>query len=185
MTKEMIADADLRMKKSAEALRQELLHIRTGKASVALVEPVRVEYYGSEVPLSQVASISTPDSRTITIQPWDKSVLVAIEKAIQKSGLGLTPMNNGTFIRLPIPPLTEERRRELVKVVRKHLEEAKVAVRNIRREANDALKHAEKDGDITEDDSHTAQQKIQELTDQHIQDMDHLLELKEKEIMEV
>ena len=185
MTKEMIADADLRMKKSVEALRQELLHIRTGKASVALVEPIRVEYYGTEAPLSQVASVSTPDAKTIAIQPWDKTLLGAIEKAIQKSGLGLTPQNNGTFIRLPVPPLTEERRRELVKVVRRHLEEAKVAVRNIRRETNESLKRAEKDGEITEDDSHTTQEKIQELTDQHITDMDRLLELKEKEIMEV
>jgi ribosome recycling factor len=185
MMKEIIADSDLRMKRSVETFRQELMHIRTGKASAALVESIRVEYYGSEAPLSQIANIATPDPKTITIQPWDKSVLGAIEKAIQKSELGLTPQNNGVFIRLPIPPLTEERRRELVKVVRRFLEEAKVAVRNIRRDANDHLKQAEKDGKISEDESHTTQEKIQELTNQHIKEMDHLLELKEKEIMEV
>ncbi|MFH1010294.1 MAG: ribosome recycling factor [bacterium] len=185
MTKEMIADADLRMKRSVEAFRQELLHIRTGKASIALVEPIRVEYYGSEVPLSQVASITTPDAKTIAIQPWDKSLLAVIEKAIQKSGLGLTPINNGTFIRLPVPPLTEERRRDLVKVIRRYLEEAKIAVRNIRRDSNESLKRAEKDGEISEDESRTTQEKIQELTNQHIKELEHLLELKEKEIMEV
>jgi ribosome recycling factor len=185
MTKEMIADADLRMKRSVETFRQELLHIRTGKASVALVEPIRVDYYGSEVPLSQVASVTTPDPKTIAIQPWDKSVLGAIEKAVQKSALGLTPVNNGTFIRLPLPPLTEERRRDLVKVVRRYVEEAKVALRNIRRDTNESLKRAEKDGEISEDDSRTAQDKIQEVTNQHIKELDRLLELKEKEIMEV
>ena len=183
--KETITDADLRMKRSVEAFRQELMHIRTGKSSAALVESIRVEYYGSQAPLSQVANITTPDPKTIAIQPWDKSVLGAIEKAIQKSELGLTPQNNGTLIRLPIPPLTEERRRELVKVTRRYLEEAKVAVRNIRRDANDNLKQAEKEGKISEDTSHTTQDKIQELTDKHIKEMDHLLELKEKEIMEV
>jgi ribosome recycling factor len=185
MTKQIIADADLRMKKSVEAFRQELTHIRTGKASAALVEPIRVEYYGSQVPLSQAASITIPDPKTIAIQPWDKSLLGAIERAIQKSELGLTPLNNGTFIRLPVPPLTEERRRELVKVVHRYLEDARVAVRSIRRDANEHLKRAEKDGKISEDDSHTTQEKIQELTNQHIKEMDRLVELKEKEIMEV
>lgn len=185
MTKEMIADVDLRMKRSVEAFRQELLHIRTGKASVALLEPIRVDYYGSDVPLSQVASVTTPDTKTIVIQPWDKSLLAVLEKAVQKSGLGLTPINNGTLIRLPVPPLTEERRRDLVKVIRRHLEEAKIAVRNIRRDSNESLKRAEKEGEISEDESRTAQEKIQDLTDQHIKELDHLLELKEKEIMEV
>jgi ribosome recycling factor len=185
MTKETIADTDLRMKRSVETFRQELVHIRTGKASAALVEPIRVDYYGSEVPLSQVASVTTPDPKSIAIQPWDKSLLGAIEKAIQKSALGLTPVNNGTFIRLPVPPLSEERRRDLVKVVRRYLEEAKVAVRNVRRDTNEALKRAEKDGEISEDDSRTAQDKIQEITNQHIKELDRLLELKEKEIMEV
>jgi len=184
MTKEIIADTDLRMKRSVETFRQELMHIRTGKASAALVESIRVEYYGSEVPLSQVANISTPDPKTIAIQPWDKSLLGAIERGIQKSELGLTPLNDGAFVRLPVPPLTQERRRELVKVVRRHLEEARVAVRNIRRDANDQLKRSEKEGKISEDGSHTAQEKIQELTNQHIKEMDRLCELKEKEIME-
>ncbi len=185
MTKEIIADTDLRMKKSVEAFRQELMHIRTGKASAALVEPIRVEYYGSQVPLSQVANITIPDPKTIAVQPWDKSLLGAIERAIQKSELGLTPVSNGTFIRLPVPPLTEQRRHELVKVVRRYLEDARVAVRSIRRDANEHLKRDEKDGKISEDESHTTQDKIQELTNQHIKEMDHLVELKEKEIMEV
>jgi ribosome recycling factor len=183
--KETIADADLRMKKSVEAFRQELMHIRTGKASAALVEPIRVEYYGAQVPLSQVANITIPDPKTIAVQPWDKSLLGEIERAIQKSELGLTPLSDGTFIRLPVPPLTEQRRHELVKVVRRYLEDARVAVRSIRRDANEHLKRAEKDGKISEDDSHTTQEKIQELTNQHIKEMDRLVELKEKEIMEV
>jgi ribosome recycling factor len=185
MIKEIIADSDLRMNKSVEKLRQELTHIRTGKASIGLVEPLRVEVYGTEMPVSQVASLSTPDSRTIVIQPWDKSALGAIEKAVQKSDLGLNPMNDGTVIRLAIPMLTEERRKELVKLVKKYVEEAKVAIRNVRRDANEHIKALEKKHEVSEDDSHKAVDRIQETTDKHIKDMDHLFELKEKEILEV
>jgi ribosome recycling factor len=185
MIKEIVADCELRMNKSVETLRQELAHIRTGKASVGLVEPIRVDAYGSEMPLSQVASVSTPDAKSIVIQPWDKSVLGAIDKAIQKSDLGLHPMNDGTLIRLVLPPLTEERRKDLVKLVKKYVEEAKVAVRNIRRDANEHIKRLEKSHEVSEDESRKAQDGIQTTTDKHIKDMDHLFELKEKEILEV
>lgn len=185
MVKEIVADCDLRMKKSVEMLRQELTHIRTGKASVGLVEPIRVEVYGTEMPLSQVASVSTPDAKTIVIQPWDKGTMHAIEKAIQKSDLGINPHNDGTLIRLAVPPMTEERRKELVKLVKKYAEEAKVAVRNVRRDANEHIKKLEKEHKVSEDESHKAQDKTQELTDKHIKEMDHLFELKEKEVMEV
>ncbi|MBK6910081.1 MAG: ribosome recycling factor [bacterium] len=185
MIKEITADCDLRMKRSVEVLRQELTHIRTGKASVGLVEPIRVEAYGAEMPLSQMANISTPDARTILIQPWDKTTLKDIEKAIQKSDLGLNPGNDGQQIRLTLPPLTEERRKELVKVVKKYTEEAKTAIRNVRRDANEHIKKVEKTHQISEDQSRDAQDQIQKLTDKHIKEMDHLLELKEKEVMEI
>jgi len=185
MVKEIIADCELRMNKSVEMLRQELAHIRTGKASTGLVEPIRVDAYGSEMPLSQIASVSTPDSKTIVIQPWDKTTMSAIEKAIQKSDLGLNPMNDGTVIRLAVPPLTEERRKELVKLVKKYVEDAKVAIRNVRRDANEHIKRLEKNHEVSEDESHKTQHRIQEFTDKHIKDMDHLFELKEKEILEV
>jgi ribosome recycling factor len=185
MIREIVTDAELRMTKSVEKLRQDLTHIRTGKASVGLVEPLKVEVYGTDMPLSQVASVSTPDSKTIVIQPWDRTVLASIEKSIRKSDLGLNPMSDGTLIRLAIPPLTEDRRKELVKLVKKYVEEAKVAVRNIRRDANEHIKKTEKSHEVSEDDSRKAQDRIQETTDKHIKDMDHLFELKEKEILEV
>jgi ribosome recycling factor len=185
MIKEILADCDLRMNKSVEMLRHEFTHIRTGKASIGLIEPIRVEAYGVETPISQLASVATPDARTITITPWDKTILGTIDKAIQKSDLGLHPMSDGTMIRLVVPPLTEDRRKELVKLVRKMTEEAKVAVRNVRRDANEHLKKLEKSHEISEDESHKAQDKTQELTDKRIKDMDHLFDLKEKEIMEV
>lgn len=185
MIKEILADCDLRMKRSVEVLRQELTRIRTGKASVGLVEPIRAEAYGSEMPLSQMANISTPDARTILIQPWDKSALGAIEKAIQKSDLGLNPSNDGQQIRLVLPPLTEDRRKELVKVVKKYVEDAKTAIRNVRRDANEHIKKLEKSHELSEDKSHDTQSEVQKLTDKHIKEMDHLLELKEKEVMEI
>ncbi len=185
MIKEIVADCDLRMKKSVEVLRHELAHIRTGKASVGLVEPLRVEVYGTEMPISQVASVATPDARSILITPWDKSSIHAIEKAIQKSDIGINPTNDGTAIRLVLPPLTEERRKDLVKIVKKYVEEAKVAVRNVRRDANEHIKKLEKEHKVSEDESHKAQEKTQELTDRHIKDLDHLFELKEKEVLEV
>ena len=185
MITEILADCDLRMKRSVEVLRQELTRIRTGKASVGLVEPIKADAYGSEMPLSQMANISTPDARTILIQPWDKSTLGAIEKAIQKSDLGLNPNNDGQQIRLALPPLTEDRRKELVKVVKKYVEDAKTAIRNVRRDANEHIKKLEKNHELSEDKSHDAQGEVQKLTDKHIKEMDHLLELKEKEVMEI
>jgi ribosome recycling factor len=185
MVKEIIADCELRMNKSVEMLRHELSHIRTGKASIGLVEPIKAEVYGSEMPLSQIASISTPDAKTILITPWDKTALGPIEKAIHKSDLGLNPMNDGTVIRLVVPPLTEERRKELVKLVKKYVEDAKVAIRNVRRDANEHIKRIEKSHEVSEDESRKGQDRIQEMTDKHIKDMDHLFELKEKEILEV
>ncbi len=185
MIKEIIADCDLRMNKSIEKIRQDLAHLRAGKASVGLVEPIKVEMYGTEMPIAQLANVGTPDARTITITPWDKSSLGAITKAIQKSELSLNPMSDGSMIRLVIPPLTEENRRELVKRVKKEVEEGKVALRNIRRDDIERIKKLEKEHKISEDDSHKAQEKIQELTDKHIKDMDHLFQLKEKEITEV
>jgi len=181
----ILTDAENRMKKSAEAFRQELVRIRTGKASTALLAGIRVEYYGAQVPLNQVASVTTPEARLIVIQPWDKSMIPKIEKEIQKSDLGLNPASDGTFVRLAIPVLTEERRKELVKLVRKHAEEARVAIRNIRRDANEHLKREQKAGSISEDDLKKLQTHCQELTDKHIEIIDETLRKKEEEIMEV
>lgn len=183
--KEITADCDLRMNKTIEKVRQDLAHLRAGKASVGLVEPIKVEMYGTEMPIAQLATVATPDARTITITPWDKTSLGAISKAIQKSELSLNPMSDGSVIRLVIPPLTEENRRELVKRVKKEIEDGKIALRNVRRDAIEHVKRIEKDHKISEDESHTAQEKIQEITDKHIKDMDHLFQLKEKEILEV
>lgn len=185
MIKEILADADLRMKRSVEVLRHELTRIRTGKASAGLIEPIKAEVYGSEMPLSQLATVTTPDARTILIQPWDKTTLGAIEKGIQKSDLGLNPSNDGQQIRLTLPPLTEERRKELVKIVKKYVEEAKTAIRNVRRDANEHIKKLEKEHKVSEDQSHESVDQVQKLTDKHIKEMDHLMELKEKEVMEV
>ena len=185
MIKEILADCDLRMKRSVEVLRKELTHVRTGKASTGLIDQIKVEAYGSEMPITQVATIATPDARTITVTPWDKSTLKDVEKAIQKSDVGINPQNDGTVIRLVMPPLTEERRRELVKLVKKYVEDDKVAVRNIRRDANEHIKKLEKAHEVSEDESHRAQDEVQKLTEKHIKEMDHLFELKEKEVMEV
>lgn len=173
------------MEKALDALRHELAKLRTGRASISILDDVRVEYYGNLTPLNQVASLGVPDPRTITIQAWDKTAVQAIEKAIQKSGLGLNPVNDGKIIRVPIPPLNEERRRELVKVVHNHAEQCKVSVRNARRDANETLKKMQKDKDITEDDMHKGQHKVQELTDNFIKKIDETTEHKEKDIMEV
>ncbi|MDZ7331314.1 MAG: ribosome recycling factor [candidate division KSB1 bacterium] len=185
MVKEIQNQAEERMKKAIENLRYELNKIRTGKASPAILDGIKVNYYGSVVPLKQVANISVPEIRLITVQPWDKSMINEIEKAIQKSDLGLTPMSDGHIIRLPIPPLTEERRLNLVKQTKKLGEEIKVSIRNARRDANESLKKGEKDGDISEDDSHRAQDKIQEMTDNYIKKVDEILKVKEQEIMEI
>ncbi len=173
-----------RMDKSITALKNELKRIRTGRASLSLLDGVRADYYGTPTPLNQMASLSVPESRLITIQPWDVSAIKEIEKAILKSDLGLTPSSDGKIIRITVPPLTEERRKEIVKVVNKTCEEYKVAVRNIRRDANDFFKEMKKEGDISEDDAFKAQEEIQKITDDYVNKIDDLYKEKEKEILE-
>ncbi|GAB4387326.1 MAG: ribosome recycling factor [Thermodesulfovibrionales bacterium] len=185
MEKEIKEKAVERMKGAIESLKKDFGSIRTGRASLALLEGITVDYYGSQSPLNQVATLNVPDSRTITIQPWEPKVLADIEKAILKSDLGLTPGNDGKIIRISIPPLTEERRRQLVKVVKKRAEEAKVAIRNIRRDANEALKKLNKDKEINDDDLKKALDEVQKLTDSFIAKSDETLSHKENEIMEV
>jgi ribosome recycling factor len=173
------------MEKAISALDKSFSKVRTGRASLSLLEGIRVDYYGTQTPLNQVASLSIPESRLIVISPWDSSVLGAIEKAIQKSDLGLMPNNDGKLIRLAIPALTEERRRELVKIVRRMAEESKVKQRNSRREANEQLKVLKKDNTISEDELYLFQEKVQEMTDRSIERTDGILAAKEKEIMEI
>lgn len=174
-----------RMDRTIEALRKEFSSIRTGRASLALLDGIMVNYYNTLTPLQQLASLSIPESRQMAIQPWDPKAIPDIEKAILKSDLGLTPMNDGKMIRMSIPPLTEERRKQLVKMVKKKAEEAKVAVRNIRRDTNEELKKLEKEKHISEDEVKKAQDEIQKITDSHITRVDDVLANKEKEIMEV
>ena len=181
----IIKDAKERMDKSVEAFRSDIAKIRTGKATTALLDGIRVDYYGSQSPLSQVSNVSVLDAHTLSITPWDKSMVPTIEKAIMTSDLGLNPASDGTNIRLPIPPLTEERRKEMVKLVKKFGEDAKIAVRNIRRDANDQLKKQEKEKELSEDQRHDAENQVQELTDKHIKKIDEIVEHKEAEIMEV
>jgi len=181
----ILADARERMDKAIEATQREFSTIRTGKASVALLEPVRVNYYGNEVPLNQAASVSAPEARLLIVQPWEKQMTGEISKAIQKSELGLNPIVDGNIIRVPIPELNEERRREMVKMVKKHAEDGRIAIRNIRRDANDHLKKAEKDKEISEDEQHRYADEIQKLTDAHTTTIDKLVEAKEAEVMEV
>ncbi len=173
------------MEAAVEALKKDFASIRTGRASLALMDGILVEYYGNPTPLNQVSSLSTPDSRQIVIQPWEQKIISDIEKAILKSDLGLTPMNDGKIIRINIPPLTEERRKQLVKVVKKRAEEAKVSVRNIRREFNESLKQLEKEKEISEDELKKSLDDVQKITDSYIKKVDEKLEHKEKEIMEV
>ncbi len=177
-------NAEDRMDKAIGALKRDLTSLRAGRATPALLDRIQVEYYGAMTPVNQLANINTPDSRTLMIQPWDKSSMSAIEKAIMKSDLGLTPSNDGSAIRIVIPALTEERRAELVKMTKKYGEEAKVAIRNIRRDANDEIKKLEKSG-ISEDESRRHQEDIQKFTDKFIAEVDKVLAAKEKEIMEV
>ena len=181
----VIDNCSTRMKKSVEALSQEFSMLRTGRASAQLFDKIKVDYYGAETPLSQVASISVPEARLVVIQPWDKSVLAAIEKAIQKSELGLNPNNDGKLIRVAFPPLTEDRRKELAKSAKATAENARVAIRNIRRDAMEELKKLQKNGDISEDQQKEGEQKIQKLTDSSIADVAKIAEAKEKEIMEI
>ncbi len=185
MVKEILKNAEERMKKSVEVVRDELAKIRTGKATTALLDGVKVDYYGTITPLKQLANISTPDIHTITVQPYDKGATQAIEKGILNANLGLNPSNDGSLIRVPIPPLNEERRRELVKLVKKFAEEGKVAIRNVRRDTIEHLKKSEKAEHFSEDERKRGEQEVQKLTDKYIKDMDSLVVFKEKEIMEV
>jgi ribosome recycling factor len=185
MINDVLREAEGKMKKSAESLRQHLGTIRTGRASPALVEHLPVEAYGSSMPLNQLAGISVPEARLIVIQPYDASTMKAIEKAIQNSELGINPSNDGRVIRLAIPQLTEERRRDLTKLVRSRVEESKVALRNVRREALDDLRQLEHEKLISEDEQRRAQDKLQEMTDRYIRDLDHIGAAKEAEVMEV
>jgi ribosome recycling factor len=179
-------DAEERMKKALDALEREFGKLRTGRASTGLLDGLKVDYYGTPTPIGQIASISTPDSRTIAIQPWDRSSFALVEKAVLKADLGLTPVNDGKIIRIAIPALTEERRKGLVKTARKYSEEARVAVRNIRRDANEALKKLEKDKarGYSEDEVKKAQEAVQKLTDDYVARVDQKCQAKEKEIME-
>ena len=185
MVKNILHDAEQRMNKAVEVVREEFVKIRTGKATTALLDGVKVDYYGTMTPLKQVANISTPDAHTISVQPWEKGMIQPIEKAILNANLGLNPATDGTVIRVPIPPLNEERRRELVKLVKKFAEDGKIAVRNIRRDAIEHLKKTEKQEHISEDERKRAEQGTQKFTDKHVKDIDNLVVLKEKEIMEV
>jgi ribosome recycling factor len=185
MTDSIKKDAKSRMGKSIESLRHEMAKIRTGRAHTSLLDHVTVEYYGSEVPISQVANVNVEDARTLTVTPWEKDMVGKVEKAIMTSDLGLNPATQGAVIRVPMPALTEERRKDLVKVVRNEAENARVAVRNIRRDANNALKALLKDKEISEDEERKGQDEIQKLTDAHIEEVDQVLAEKEKELMEV
>ncbi|MDO8746795.1 MAG: ribosome recycling factor [Thermodesulfovibrionales bacterium] len=185
MEKELKRKAVEKMDHSIEALKKEFASVRTGRASLALLDGIKVDYYGTPTPLQQLASLSVPESRQIAIQPWDQKIISDIEKAIMKSDLGLTPTNDGKVIRINIPSLTEERRKQLVKVVRKNSEDAKVAVRNIRRDVNDEIKKLEKEKHLSEDDTKKSLDEIQKSTDSYIKKIDEILMHKEKEIMEV
>jgi ribosome recycling factor len=185
MVKETLKETEAKMRKVVEILRKDLAGLRAGRATPALLDRVSLDYYGTVTPLNQLANISVPEPRLLVIQPWDRKSINDIEKAIQKSDLGLTPANDGTVIRLPIPHLTTERRNDLVKTVRKKAEEEKVAIRNIRRDANDACKKAEKESQISEDENKKAIAEIQKITDKYVKEIDQITANKEKEIMEV
>ncbi len=185
MINEVFQETEDRMKKSVKALEKEIARVRTGRASLLMLDGVKVDYYGTLTPLNQMASIAVPESRMITVQPWDVSAIKEVEKGILKANLGLTPSSDGKIVRISIPPLTEERRKEIAKSARQTCEDYKVAVRNIRRDANENLKSFQKDGDISEDDSFNGQKQIQELTDKYIANIDEVFSAKEKEILEV
>jgi ribosome recycling factor len=184
MIEDIYQETRERMSKSISAMKNEMTRIRTGRASASLLDGIRLDYYGTPTPLKQMSSVSVPESRLIIIQPWDVSVIKEIEKAILKSDLGLTPSSDGKIIRIAIPPLTETRRKELVKMVANLCEDYKIGVRNIRRDSNDILKSLKKDGDISEDDAFKAQDQVQKITDEHIELIDKLYQEKEKEILE-
>lgn len=185
MINDLKQDAEKRMAKSIEALKTELSKLRTGRAHTSLLDHVTVEYYGSRVPLNQVANIGVEDARTLTVSPWERTMVQAVEKAILTSDLGLNPSTAGTVIRVPLPPLTEERRRDMIKVVRHEGEGARVAIRNIRRDVNNDLKTLVKEKEISEDEERRAQDDIQKLTDKYVGEVDKLLEVKEKDLLEI
>ena len=185
MLEEVLQDAERRMKKTVEHVRDDFAAIRTGRASASLLNRVVVNYYGQSTPLNQIASIAVPEPTLLVVSPYDKSVIEEVEKAIQQSDLGLNPVSDGNVIRLPIPKLTEERRKELTRLVRAKAEEGRVAIRNIRRDAIEDLRTFEKEGEITKDDLHRGQEEAQRLTDRFISETDEMLKVKEKELMEV
>lgn len=181
----LIDEAEANMKKSLDVIKKEFAGLRAGRAAPALLDKVMVSYYGNLTPVNQLANITAPEARLLVIQPWDKAVLPEIEKAIRKSDLGINPTSDGTLIRLVIPQLTQERRLELVKVIKKKAEEGRVAVRNIRRETNEILKQQQKKGELSEDEFRRQQEEVQKLTDKHIKEIDHLVDNKEQDIMRV
>jgi ribosome recycling factor len=183
--KDIVNDASHRMDKSIEALRHELATIRTGKATTALLDGVKIDYYGTNTPINQVGNLTVLDSHTLAFTPWDKSMLQSVDRAIREANLGFNPMNDGTNLKIPIPPLTEERRRDLVKLIKRFGEDNKIAIRNVRRDANEHLKKAQKDKIISEDELKEGEDKIQKLTNEHTSTVDEILKHKEKEIMEV
>ena len=185
MIDELKADAETRMGKSVVSLQNDLTKLRTGRAHTSLLDHITVEYYGSEVPLSQVANVSVLDSRTLSVSPWEKPMVQAIEKAIMNSNMGLNPATTGELIRIPLPPLTEERRKDMIKVVRAEGEGAKVAIRNIRRDVLGDIKSLLKDKEITEDDDRQAQEDVQKITDKYVKQVDEALVVKEKDLMEI
>lgn len=185
MNDEVISTARQGMNKAIDALKKDLSRVRTGRASTAILDEVVVDYYGTPTPLNQVGTLSVPEPRLITIQPWEKSLIPQIEKAILKSDLGLTPNSDGQIVRISFPPLTEERRREMVKLARRLGEDAKIAIRNVRREANETLKKLEKEKEISEDDLKRGEKDIQDLTDSFVQKVDETIDKKEKEVMEI
>lgn len=185
MLDDVLKDAEERMAKAVEAVRRELAGLRAGRATPALLEKVRVDYYGTPTPVTQLATITVPEPRLLVIQPWDRSTLGAIERAIAKSELGLTPSSDGQVIRIALPQLTEERRQELVRAARKKAEEGRVAVRNVRREVNDLVRELQKQGEISEDEARRGQERVQKLTDRYVEAVDDVLAAKEREILEV
>lgn len=185
MIEEILVDAEARMGKSVDSLRTELTKIRTGRAHPSLLDQIVVDYYGTETPINQVANVTVEDSRTLAVAPWEKQMVAVVEKAIINSGLGLNPATAGNLIRIPMPPLTEERRRELVKVVKNEGENTKIAIRNIRRDANSDFKDLLKAKDISEDESHDAEDNIQKHTDKYVVSVDEVIAVKEKELMEI
>jgi ribosome recycling factor len=185
MLEDIYKDTETQMQKAIDSLIHEYAGVRTGRASVGLLDGITVEYYGTQTPLNQVATLSVPESSLIVIQPWDATVIKAVEKAILRSDLGITPSNDGKVIRLAIPPLTEERRKQLAKLIKKKAEEKKIAIRQVRRESNDMLKSFEKEKEITEDERHIGQEQVQKITDTFIKKIDEIAAKKEQEILEI